>query len=67
VITGNTTFEVEIKKLIAAEIERICAILALGVAVADHNEYRFLVGQINALNKVSDSYCIEVYEIISKR
>jgi hypothetical protein len=67
VITGNTTFEVELKKIIAAEIERICTNLALGTAVPDYAEYKFLTGQINALNRVADAYCDEVNDIIAKR
>ena len=65
--TLNTQFEGELKKLIATEIERIKDILAVGMAVKDYAEYRFHVGQIEALQKVADSYCDEVTTIINKR
>jgi hypothetical protein len=65
--TGNTQFEVELKKLIDDEIERIKDILGVGMSVKDYAEYRFHVGQIEALNKVSSSYCDEVTTIINKR
>jgi hypothetical protein len=67
VLTVNTQFEHELKKLIEDEIERIRDILGTGMAVKDYAEYRFHVGQIEALNKVSASYCAEVTTIISKR
>jgi hypothetical protein len=65
--TVNTQFEHELQKLIADEIERIRDILSAGMAVKDYAEYRFHVGQIEALNKVSSSYCDEVTTIINKR
>lgn len=65
--TLNTQFEGELKKLIAEEIERIKDILAVGMAVKDYAEYRFHVGQIEALQKVANSYCDEVTTIINKR
>lgn len=66
-LTGNTQFESELKKLIADEIERIRDILSAGLAVKDYAEYRFHVGQIEALQKVAGSYCDEVTTIINKR
>jgi hypothetical protein len=66
-LTVNTQFEHELKKLIEDEIDRIKDILGVGMAVKDYAEYRFHVGQIEALNKVSSSYCDEVTTIISKR
>ncbi len=65
--TVNTQFEHELKKIIADEIERIRDILSAGMAVKDYAEYRFYVGQIEALNRVAVSYCGEVTTIISKR
>ena len=65
--TLNTQFEHELKKLIEDEVERIKDILAVGMSVKDYAEYRFHVGQIEALNKVSTSYCEEATTIISKR
>jgi hypothetical protein len=65
--TLNTQFEHELKKLIEDEIERIRDILGTGMAVKDYAEYRFYVGQIEALNRVSGSYCGEATTIISKR
>jgi len=65
--TLNTQFEHELKKLIEDEVERIKDILAVGMAVKDYAEYRFHVGQIEALNKISTSYCDEATSIINKR
>jgi hypothetical protein len=66
-LTVNTQFEAELKKLIDTEIDRIRDILSVGLAVKDYAEYRFFVGQIEALNKVAGSYCDEVTSIINKR
>ena len=65
--TLNTQFEHELKKLIEDEIERIKDILSVGMSVKDYAEYRFHVGQIEALNRVSTSYCDEATSIINKR
>jgi hypothetical protein len=67
VITGNTQFEYELRKLIDVEIDRIKDILAMGKAIPDFAEYRYHVGQLDALGRVADSYCEETNSIISKR
>lgn len=66
-LTGNTQFEIELKKLIAAEIERLRDDLETGHAVIDHSKYREYVGELRALRKVVNSYCDEANQINDKR
>lgn len=65
-LTGNSQFEIELKKLIAAEIERLRGDLESGLAVNDHSKYREYVGELRALRKVAESYCDEANTIINK-
>lgn len=65
--TFNTQFEAELKKLIDADVERLKAILEVGVAVDNFEGYRHLIGQILALKRVRDSYFDEVNTLLSKR
>jgi len=67
VATLGTQFELELKKTIAAEIERLRDVLDGLGSVQDFAAYRYHVGQIHALRRVADSYCDEVSTIISKR
>jgi hypothetical protein len=67
VLTGNTQFESELKKLIEEEITRLGTNLSVGIAIPDYAEYRYNVGQIHALNRVAESYCAEANSIIAKR
>jgi hypothetical protein len=67
VLTTNTQFESELKKLIDAEIERLRDILDAGLAIKDLADYRYHVGQIHALRTVKNSYCDEAQTIINKR
>jgi len=67
VLTINTQFEVELKKLIAEEVARLKDILADGQAVTDYDAYRFLTGQLFAYARITDAYCDEVKTTISKR
>ena len=65
--TLNILFQNELKKVIAAERERINDILANGGAVTSYADYKFHVGQIQALDRVVDAYCPEIETLISKR
>ena len=63
----NAQFEVELRKLLAEEIDRLKENLARSTASMDYAEFRHIVGQIAALRRVVDSYCGEVDDIINKR
>jgi len=65
--TLGTQFESELKKIIAAEIERLRDVLDGLASIQDFAAYRYHVGQIHALRRVSDAYCEEINTIISKR
>jgi hypothetical protein len=67
VLTVNIQFEVELKKLISTEIERLREILDQGRAIKDYAEYREKVGEIAALRRVAENYCSEAQTTISKR
>lgn len=47
-------FERELRKLIEAEIETQVMVLALGVAVHTHDQYREVVGKITGLRITLD-------------
>jgi hypothetical protein len=49
-------FEVELKKLIEADLVRLHEELGLGLAVKDYGQYREYVGKISALNKVGGEF-----------
>lgn len=66
-LTGNTQFEQELRKVIATEIDRIKDILAAGVGVPTIEVYRNYVGQIAAYRKVEHDYCEEVETKLSKQ
>lgn len=62
----NTLFEVELRKLVAAEIDRLSDNLCSGVAITDIASYKHEVGRILALRAVYDM-CEEVNTIINRR
>jgi hypothetical protein len=66
VLTGNTQFESELKKVIADEVERLRDVLETPAVIVDQGEYRNIVGQIKALRRVADAYCDEVSTKIAK-
>ena len=66
-LTTNTQFEFELKKLIDVEIDRIKDILAAGSGLQDDRTYQNWVGQVNALRRVSHDYCDEVNTKMNKR
>lgn len=59
-LTVNSAFEHELRKVIATEIDRIKDILAAGVGVANIEAYRQYVGEIAALRRVEHQYCEEI-------
>jgi hypothetical protein len=65
--TGNTQFESELKKLIAAEIERLRDILEAGMAIKEFADYVKVTGQLAALRMVADAYCDEANTIINEK
>ena len=66
-LASNSQFETELKKRIAEEVAVLTSNLALGLAVKTLDDYRHIVGQIFALNRVSNEYCDEVQTAINKR
>jgi hypothetical protein len=67
VLTGNTQFEQELRKVIATEIDRIKDLLAAGIGVPTIEVYRHYTGQIDALRRVEHSYCEEIETKLSKQ
>lgn len=62
----NNQFEIELKKLIDAEILRLTDNLTNPAGVVDYADYKHHVGKIIALRGVFD-LCDEVNTILSKR
>lgn len=56
----SARFEIELKKRIGEEIERLRDVLAAGLAVKDFAQYQNYAGRITALKAVIDEYCGEV-------
>jgi hypothetical protein len=67
VLTGNTQFEHELRKVIAVDIDRLKDILAAGTGVADYSDYKRIVGEIAALRRVAHNYCEEVETKLSQQ
>lgn len=65
-LTYNNQFEVELKKLLIAEIDRLSENLCSGMAINDISHYKHEVGRITSLRAVIDM-CDEVNSILSKR
>jgi len=57
---GSSRFEIELKKRLTQEIEKLTLELALGMAVKDYAQYQNYVGRLTMLNAVVDQYCGEV-------
>jgi hypothetical protein len=64
-LTYNSLFEHELKKIILSEIERLTDVLANGSPI-DYADYKQQVGRIQGLKQALD-YCDEATSIISKR
>lgn len=65
-LTLNTAFEAELRKLIAEQIERLATNLCGGLSVQDIADYRNQVGQIQGLRKTLEM-CEDVQTILAKR
>jgi hypothetical protein len=59
-------FEIELKKLINEEIDRLKENLSNGLSTVDYADYRHQVGKIIALRTVLER-CDEVESILSKK
>jgi len=66
-ITGQSKFEIELKKIIDEEIDRLSEVLEAGVGIPDYAKYQNIVGQIYALRLVANEYCFEANDTIEKR
>ena len=63
----NTQFEFELKKLIASRMVAIGDILGDGQAIKDYADYRHYSGQLQALRLVHDDFCAEVNTTLNQR
>ncbi len=66
-LTTNTQFEHELKKRIGDEIERLASILIVGTGVTDYSQYRYIAGQIAALQRASTEFCDDANTELNKR
>ena len=64
--TGGARFEVELKKRIAEEIERLKTNLVAGEAIKDYAQYQNYVGRLAALNLVIGEYFGDVQTTLNK-
>lgn len=62
----DSRFEHELKKRIAAEMERLRGELGLGIAVTDYAKYQNYIGRIASLRRVTDEFCPDIQTIIDK-
>jgi hypothetical protein len=67
VLTVNTQFEYELRKVVREELDRLKDNLTSRITVSDYSIYSFYVGQIQALERVIDQYVDEVNTRINKR
>lgn len=65
-LTYNNQFEIELKKLLIAEIDRLSENICSGMAINDIAHYKHEVGRITTLRAVIDM-CEEVNSILSQR
>ena len=66
-MTVGTQFEVELKKRVQEEIERLCDDLEAGTAIKDYAQYQHYVGMLKAYRRAISEFCDDVNETISKR
>jgi len=60
-------FEAELQQLVAEEIARLQANLQAPGTIQTYDEFRYVVGQINALDRVVNNYCDEANTLAAKR
>lgn len=65
-LTYNNQFELELMKLIDAEISRITENVTLGMSVVDYADYKYQIGKIAGLRSIID-LSDEVNTILSNR
>ena len=65
-LTYNSMFEKELKKIVEEEILRLMDRLSTGAAIEDFSHYKFLTGQIMGLRKIVE-LSDEVQSILSKK
>jgi hypothetical protein len=68
-VSINTSFELELTKLIREEIQRITDVISVGnrAAVPDFAAYMKFVGELTALNRVVNDYCDEANTLLNQR
>jgi hypothetical protein len=64
-LNQNTLFEIELRKIVGEELNRLSEGMANGNA-SDYADYKFQVGKIHGL-KLALDYCEEVRTLISRR
>jgi hypothetical protein len=62
----NIQFEIELKKLINLEIERLTDNICGGAGVVDYADYKHQIGKVAGLRMVLD-LCEEAQSILAKR
>jgi hypothetical protein len=67
VLTGNTQFEYELKKLIRSELTQFRNELSTKGVISDYPAYMFAIGRIWSLERFLEYYCDEVTSLINKR
>lgn len=63
-LTANTMFHVELRKVLAEEVERLKENLASGQSL---DAYKNITGQIAAYRRTIDNFCPEIETLISQR
>ncbi len=66
-LTASSRFELELKKVLIAEIDRLTLEVVLGHAVTDFTKYQHYIGRISALSTVVAQHCDEVNRLIEER
>ena len=54
-LTRNDMFEIELRKLVVAEVERLLENVGHGMGVTDYANYMKIVGEIAGLRKALDA------------
>lgn len=63
----NSQFELELKKRLNEEIEKIKDAMSSGISVNSHSDYMKLVGKCAAFREVQDVLCGEVSTDLNMR
>jgi hypothetical protein len=66
-VASNTQFELELKKLIAADLERLTENIFNRGTVTDFAEFKYRVGEINTLKRIETEFCDAINTTINKR